>query len=97
MAYLIDEPGLVKPEVPFVLEDGNIFSIIGKIAREWRRKHRSDIADELGKRLLSCHSYDGPDGSLALAMQYCDEESIWESEEEDWNPYADEENDDDAE
>lgn len=78
--YLIDTPNLVKPLVPLVGEDGNAFSIIGRITKAWKRLGRPDIAKEFQERATS-GDYNN---LLTVAMQYVDEEAAWgEDEEED--------------
>jgi hypothetical protein len=45
-------------EVQLSGEDGNVFSIIGRVSKAIRRKHGEPAAKEFREAATSCHSYD---------------------------------------
>ena len=59
----------MKPEVQRTGTDGNVFAIIGTVARTLRNVGMKAEATELTNKALSSESYDAV---LRLAMTYCD-------------------------
>jgi hypothetical protein len=57
----------VKPRVELVGTDGNVFSIIGIVAKALRRAGQSEKAEEFQKRAFSASSYDEV---LAMLLDY---------------------------
>lgn len=53
------EPGVEKPPCPLIGQDGNIFNLVGIVARTLREAGLRDQAKELTSRIFSgeCHSY----------------------------------------
>lgn len=76
--FLIDDETIVKPSVQLVGQDGNAFSIMGRVSHAWRRAGRADIAQEYLERAQS-GDYNN---LLAITMLYIDEEDAWGEEEE---------------
>lgn len=60
-----------KPTVKLIGEDGNIFFIMGKVARELKRNGMRAEADEYTNKVLNCKSYNE---ALQITMQYVDVE-----------------------
>ena len=89
--WLIDEIAEDdKPEVQLVGQDGNAFSIIGRVMAAWRRLGRSDIGEEYRKR-ATAGDYNH---LLQISMLYIQEDGAWGSDEEDeWYRDEDEEED----
>ena len=60
--------GIKYPQVTVQLtgEDGNAFSIIGKVSRALRRQVSPEAAEEFSREALACQSYDE---LLYLAMR----------------------------
>jgi hypothetical protein len=56
-----------KPEVRLVGEDGNVFVIIGRVAKALRRDGQPERAEEWMQRATSCNSYDEV---LQLVFEY---------------------------
>lgn len=57
--------------VKLVGEDGNIFSIIGRISKALRRAGHSDVVEEFQKEITSSSSYDE---ALGVAMKWVEVE-----------------------
>jgi hypothetical protein len=58
-----------KPEVILVGEDGNVFSIIGRVSKVLKRAGQSEKAAEFTKKAFACHSYEDV---LGLVGDYCE-------------------------
>ena len=56
-----------KPVVKLVGEDGNIFSIAGRVSRALKSAGLREQAEEYSAKLMTCGSYDE---ALQLTMQY---------------------------
>ena len=76
--------------VKLVGEDGNAFSIIGRVSQALRRGGHADLVDEFREEAMS-GDYNH---LLATCLEYVEEES-WEEEEEEYNPFNDDYDDDD--
>ena len=61
----------VRPRCRLVGEDGNVFSIIGRVASALRRAGMRDEADEFVERALASRSYDE---ALTLVFDYVEVE-----------------------
>jgi len=55
--------------VELIGKDGNVFSIIGSVAREMRKAGYKELADEFTREATSSESYDAV---LRLVMEYVD-------------------------
>ena len=58
-----------KPRCKLVGKDGNVFSIIGSVARSLKEAGQKEKAKEFQEKALQCHSYDEV---LALLHNYVD-------------------------
>jgi len=58
-----------KPCVQLTGEDGNVFSIIGRVSKALKRAKQPDKATEFKNKAFNAGSYDEV---LQLAMKYCD-------------------------
>ena len=58
-----------KPEVQLTGEDGNVFNIIGLVARALRNAGMKAEATEFTNKAFASESYDAV---LRLAMTYCE-------------------------
>lgn len=58
-----------KPMLQMVGTDGNVFAIIGRVARCLRTHRGRDVANEWVKRAMACHDYDDV---LTLMYEYVD-------------------------
>lgn len=58
-----------KIRVKLTGEDGNIFSIMGRVSRELKRNGQSSEAEEMCKRITHSHSYEE---ALSIVMEYVD-------------------------
>jgi hypothetical protein len=58
-----------KPSVQLTGEDGNVFSIIGRVSAALKKAGQPDKAKEFSSKAMKSHSYDQ---LLQLAMTYCD-------------------------
>ena len=56
-----------KPTCRLVDEDGNVFSILGRVCQTLRENGHPDQADEVTNRVMSCGSYDE---ALQIVMDY---------------------------
>lgn len=62
-------PEVEKPFVQLTGEDGNVFSIIGRVSGALKKARQSERAKEFSFKAMSSKSYDEV---LRLAMEYCD-------------------------
>lgn len=64
---------MAKTEVTVVLvgEDGNIFSIMGRVMKALQKAGHSDLAKEYQGRVFGCGSYDE---ALQITMEYVEVE-----------------------
>lgn len=60
-----------KPAVQVIGEDGNVFSIIGRVSRALKRAGEPELAKEWSEKAMSCGSYDEV---LRLMFNYVDPE-----------------------
>jgi hypothetical protein len=60
-----------RPYVQLTGEDGNVFSIIGKVSKALKRFGTPDKASEFRSKAMNAGSYDEV---LCLAMDYCEVE-----------------------
>lgn len=60
---------LEKPKVQLTGQDGNVFSIIGRVTAALKNANQSDKAKEFTDKAFDAESYDEV---LRLAMTYCD-------------------------
>ena len=60
-----------KVSVPLIGEDGNAFSIIGRVAKALRRSGQKAAAEEYVERATNTHSYDE---MLQVTLEYADDE-----------------------
>lgn len=69
--YLIEQVGedFVKPPVELAEQDGNAFSIIGRVMRALKNAGREDLANEYKTRAMSGGSYEN---LVTLVYDYCD-------------------------
>jgi hypothetical protein len=58
-----------KPKVKLTGEDGNVFSIIGRVSKALKKAGHEDKATEFKDKAFASDSYDEV---LRLAMTYCD-------------------------
>jgi len=58
-----------KPSVQLTGEDGNVFSIIGRVSRALKKAGQADKAEEFTDKAFDAGSYDEV---LRLCMDYCD-------------------------
>ncbi len=63
--------GAEKPKVKLVGEDGNVFNVIGRVARALNLAGQEDKAQKFQQRAFSARSYDEV---LQLAMEYAEVE-----------------------
>lgn len=56
-----------KPECELSGEDGNIFSIISRCSRSFRRAGQSDQAQKMQEEIMAAKSYDE---ALQIIMKY---------------------------
>ena len=56
-------------EVKLTGTDGNVFALMGKVAKALRRAGHPDLADEFTKKVFQSGSYDE---SLRIMMEYVD-------------------------
>ncbi len=72
-------PDYQPVQVPLVSEDGNAFSIIGRVTKALQRAGHGDLV-----KLYQEHATKGDyDNLLAVTMEFCDEQSQDEESEED--------------
>lgn len=60
-----------KPTCKLVGEDGNIFSILGRVSRSLKEKGKADEAKEVSERVMLSGSYDE---ALQIMMEYVEVE-----------------------
>lgn len=60
-----------KPTVQLTGEDGNVFSIIGRVSKALKRAGQPEKAKEFTQKAMKSGSYDEV---LQLCMDYCDVE-----------------------
>jgi len=58
-----------KPKVKLTGTDGNVFSLVGLVAKALRRAGLADQAEKFTTRAWNSHSYGEV---LQLCMEYCD-------------------------
>jgi len=58
-----------KPKCKLIGQDGNVFNIIGIVAKTLKRAGLKQRADEFSKKALGAHSYDEV---LQLCTEYVD-------------------------
>lgn len=58
-----------KPTVKLIDEDGNVFSIIGRVSKVLKRAGMPDKAEEFRKKAFSSDSYNDV---LNLVGEYCE-------------------------
>jgi hypothetical protein len=63
--------GSMKPIVTLIGEDGNVFSIIGIVARALKKVGQADKAKEFTEKAFAAHSYDEV---LAMLSEYVEVE-----------------------
>ncbi len=68
---IVSELKAKKPKVKLTGEDGNVFSIIGRISGALKKAGQADKAKEFTDKAFAAGSYDEV---LQLAMTYCDVE-----------------------
>ena len=66
---VLEEPEPSKPFVQLTGEDGNVFSIIGRVSGALKKAGQADKAKEFSTKAMHSGSYDEV---LQLAMTYCD-------------------------
>ena len=64
-----DAADIEKPFVQLSGQDGNVFSIIGRVSGALKKANQSDKAHEFTEKAFAAGSYDEV---LRLAMEYCD-------------------------
>lgn len=55
---MINESKQIKPDCPLIVEDGNIFNIVGIAARTLKRNGMSAEASEMTTKVFGSGSYD---------------------------------------
>lgn len=60
-----------KPKCKLIGENGNVFNLGGLVKRALQKAGMKDKADEFGKKMINCHSYEE---ALCLMMDYVDVE-----------------------
>ncbi|WP_035178599.1 hypothetical protein [Alkalihalobacterium bogoriense] len=62
---------IVKPTCKLVGEDGNIFSILGRVSRTLKENGKANEAKEVSERVMLSGSYDE---ALQIMMEYVEVE-----------------------
>jgi hypothetical protein len=65
------EDYIMKPRVKLIGEDGNIFSIMGRVTKALKREGLFEQAKEYSNRIFNCGSYSE---ALSITMEYVDVE-----------------------